>query len=167
MHTVEQLSSAIGVEPKILNISSTVGESVVNQVVETIVTHARSVTQDRDQRITLQINPVELGRLEIHVDSSADAMKAQIVASELVTSELLVREQHQLLNSLRELGFDLPEVEISYQDPGSQPEHQHADKRKRASLETTYELPTANDDAASPAASSRPINTSTTIDLVA
>lgn len=163
----ETVASSIGIEPKSLKVSAAVGESVVNQVAETIITKAQVLNSDGNKKITLQINPVELGKLEIHVDSTTDAMKAQIFASELATSELLVREQQQLLNSLRELGIDLPEVEVSYQDPGTQADKQQAESRNHSQRETSYETPTAQTNAASETSTSHQETSSTTIDLVA
>ena len=90
--------------------------SVVNHVIETIVAENIAVTQDDRQSISLQIHPAEMGELRIHVGTESDVMKAQIVASELFTSELLVREKHQLISALQEMGIDLGDVEISYQD---------------------------------------------------
>ena len=97
------------------SLSAAVTESVVDQVVETITND--SIDSLRDSRkLTLQIHPAELGRLEIQIGSESDILNAQIVASEHVTSELLNREKIHLINALQEMGVDLPEVEISHRN---------------------------------------------------
>ncbi len=113
----EPLQNATGLTevaaPKTVSAAAT--ESVVKQVVETITTD--SIENIRDSRkLTLQIHPAELGRLEIQIGSESDILTAQIVASEHVTSELLNREKIHLINALQEMGVDLPDVEISYRN---------------------------------------------------
>ena len=161
----DSLNLTIDKTQKSLAGNSVVGESILDQTVKAIVTESRSLAINGEKSITLEISPVDMGRLEIHVNSSPDAMKAHIVASEHITSELLIREQQQLLNSLRELGIDLPEVEISYRDPGAQSEQQS--ETPKQTHEATFKLPTRIDSTEPATKTNRPTNNATTINIVA
>jgi hypothetical protein len=90
------------------------GNLLVNQVVESIVAESEPIKQKTEHSISLQIDPAELGKLEIHVHADHDGMKAQIVATELLTSEMLAREKQQLISTLQEMGIELGDFEISH-----------------------------------------------------
>ena len=103
---------------------SAVIDSVLQQVTATIVTESVSLSGSSSRSLSIQIHPAELGRLEIVIGSNDDVLKAQIVASETVTSELLTREKPHLINALREQGIDLTDVDISQRDPRDQDQQQ-------------------------------------------
>lgn len=103
---------------------SAVIDSVLQQVTETIVTESVSLSGSSSRSLSIQIHPAELGRLEIVIGSNDDVLRAQIVASETVTSDLLTREKSHLINALREQGIDLTDVDISHRDPRDQDQQQ-------------------------------------------
>ncbi len=72
------------------------------------------------REITIQIKPEDLGAIKILVESAEGRLHARIEASELVTSEMLLKEKSQLLNALKDRGLDLQDLDISHGDPQSQ-----------------------------------------------
>lgn len=110
-------------------------QSVINQVIETIVVDSVTASQLSHREMTLQINPPELGQLEIYIGTNEDSLKglkAHIVASESLTSEMLSREKAHLVNALKEQGIDLPDVDISHRDPRDQDQQQFHSPERRA-----------------------------------
>ncbi len=103
---------------------SAIIDSVLQQVTETIATESVGLSGSSSRSLSIQIHPAELGRLEIVIGSNDDVLKAQIVASETVTSDLLTREKSHLINALREQGIDLTDVDISHRDPRDQDQQQ-------------------------------------------
>ncbi len=112
------------VQASLMMNESAVTDSVLQQVMETIVTESVSLSGGSSRSLSIQIHPAELGRLEIVIGSNDDVLKAQIVASETVTSDLLTREKSHLINALREQGIDLTDVDISHRDPRDQDQQQ-------------------------------------------
>ena len=90
---------------------------VIAQIIDNIAMDRVAMTAIREREIQIQLHPVELGRLMVVVNSAEEQIKATIIASELVTSELLNREKEHLIAALKEQGIDLPDVNISHRDP--------------------------------------------------
>ena len=74
----------------------------------------RSAVTSEGRSVYLEVHPKELGFLTIHVTQHAESVEAKIVASESVTSEILVSHREQLVESLNELGIESLDVEISH-----------------------------------------------------
>ncbi len=90
---------------------------IFTQIVDNLAMDRVAMTATRDREIQIQLHPVELGRLMVVINSAEEQIKATIIASELVTSELLNREKEHLIAALKEQGIDLPDVNISHRDP--------------------------------------------------
>ena len=71
----------------------------------------------------LELNPADLGRLKIQVEQTAESVAAQIIASEMVSSDLLASKKEALLEALSNLGFKDASVDISHQE-SNQPDSQ-------------------------------------------
>lgn len=63
--------------------------------------------------ITVEIQPPELGKLEIMVSKQGDDYLARIVAHEAATSDALNLQREQLIDALGQHGLELKEVQIS------------------------------------------------------
>ena len=71
------------------------------------------------QRITVEIHPADLGKLNIQVEVVRDAVQATIVATENFSADLLSRHKSDLVNTLSEFGFGQANVDISHQNSQS------------------------------------------------
>jgi hypothetical protein len=80
-------------------------ESVAQQI-------ASSVEPDSGW-ISIEIQPPELGKLEIMVSKQGDDYLARIVAHEAATSEALNLQQAELIEALSQHGLELKEVQIT------------------------------------------------------
>ncbi|HMO14856.1 MAG TPA: flagellar hook-length control protein FliK [Pirellulaceae bacterium] len=95
-------------------------ESVLNQIIDSLVRDSKFATLISDRSMSLRLHPQELGHLQINVSSIDDNVRVQILATEAVTSDLLIREKAHLVSALREQGIDFPDVDISHRDPRDQ-----------------------------------------------
>lgn len=66
--------------------------------------------------VQLEIHPAELGALKIQVTQVGNSIETQIIATEFVTSELLLSHRDQLMETLADLGFKSSDVDISHED---------------------------------------------------
>ena len=89
---------------------------LVDTVTKSTWDAVQNIQMGDSRTVRIQIQPEELGFIDIHVEMTQDAVKAQIVASEQTASELLNRERSSLLNALHELGIETAELEISHGD---------------------------------------------------
>jgi flagellar hook-length control protein FliK len=109
---------------------------VITQVTETIasdtISFSSTMNELGNRQLTLEINPPELGRLEIKIDSAENILTAHIIASESITSEMLTREKSQLIEALKEQGIDLPDVNISYRNSREQNQSENQSNRDEA-----------------------------------
>jgi flagellar hook-length control protein FliK len=166
IQSLEVSSLETGSTKSVSEIRSAVAESVVNQVVDTIAADAVLTRGLNMREMTLQIHPAELGQLDILIGADDDAMRAQIIASESVTSELLTREKAHLVNALREQGIDLPDVDISHRDPRDQ-DQQQFDAQRRSQRASGNEMKLTNRETESGTPSVTYLRNNSTIDMVA
>jgi Flagellar hook-length control protein FliK len=112
-------------EPIRLNpsIDSMLASQVVAQISDQWSMEDVKIAQNSTSEITIQIKPQELGAIKILVETTDGQLQARIEASEMITSEMLIREKGHLLNALKDRGLDLPDLDISYRDPESQNSH--------------------------------------------
>ncbi|WP_233903439.1 flagellar hook-length control protein FliK [Stieleria maiorica] len=112
--------------------SSPASPEAVKKTAEVIHEAMRTSLQLDGQTVRLEVHPAELGTLKIHVTQTDQAIETQIIATEYVTSELLLSHRDQLMDALADAGFDASDVNISYQDQSSgesEGQHRPADHR--------------------------------------
>jgi flagellar hook-length control protein FliK len=110
-------------------------DSVAQQIVE--------VAEPDSGWISVEIQPPELGKLEIMVSKQGDDYAARIVAHEASTEEALSLQQAELLEALNQHGLELKEIQIiSDSDSGnrwnldsSQQEQHHGQSEREYSGE--------------------------------
>lgn len=107
--------------------------SVINQLDDALLTEIASARHTGEARqLTIELHPAELGQLTVNVDWDNELVKAQIIASEFSTSELLNRDKSILIEAIRESGFDLESFDVSHGDSQSGANSQ----RSRADIRT-------------------------------
>lgn len=105
-------------------------DSVAQQIVE--------VAEPDSGWISVEIQPPDLGKLEIMVSKQGDDYTARIIAHESSTEEALSLQQAELLEALNQHGLELKEVQIvSDSDSGSRwnldsSNQQHSDSQERS-----------------------------------
>lgn len=98
------------------------GREIVRQATTIIETELPGLRLPAKQTFTADINPPELGRMSIQVDVTTDRIAAQIVVSEWVSAEMLIREKDALQASFANLGFDESQVDISHGSMSDDPD---------------------------------------------
>lgn len=88
--------------------------SIAQQAAEAFRTEFVPFQKLGHQSVTIDIHPPELGRIHIQIEMAADHIRAQIVASEALSAEILARDKNLLLHSLSEFGFGQTSVDISH-----------------------------------------------------
>jgi flagellar hook-length control protein FliK len=83
---------------------------VLNQVSRQMV---RSY-QNGEREIRLQLNPPNLGRLQMHIDNTGQMLRVQIVAEQQSTQELLLSHAGDLKSILSEQGFRLEKIDVQF-----------------------------------------------------
>ncbi|WP_182868227.1 flagellar hook-length control protein FliK [Stieleria mannarensis] len=99
--------------------SSPASPEAVKKTAEVIHEAMRTSLQLDGQTVRLEVHPAELGTLKIHVTQTDQAIETQIIATEYVTSELLLSHRDQLMDALADAGFEASDVNISYQEQSS------------------------------------------------
>ena len=92
----------------------------VSQVATALASDIRAFDQEPVQIITVDLHPAELGQLKIRVEQISDQLTAHIVASEVASADLLMRDRGFLQETLAELGFEDANVDISYENNSQQ-----------------------------------------------
>ena len=95
--------------------SSEIGRVVTRQVSEALIHEIPSIENDGLRRLTLKLHPAELGKLTLYVGWENETVKAQIVASELATSEMLNRDKDLLMDTMHANGFEFESFDVSYE----------------------------------------------------
>jgi flagellar hook-length control protein FliK len=90
------------------------------------------------QTLSIELHPVELGRLTIRVEQTSHQLSAQIFTNEAASSDLLLKEKDFLLEALADLGFGETSLDISH----GQPDHsdsgsRHASPNSNVSIQDT------------------------------
>ncbi len=109
------------------------------QVSQAFQTKFNSFNDEPKQSISIELNPPELGQIQITVEQSADQMVARIIATEFYSTELLLQEKDFLLEALSDLGFGETSLDISHGGseqhlPNEEQENNLPRKYKAASL---------------------------------
>ncbi|MCC9602049.1 flagellar hook-length control protein FliK [Stieleria sp. JC731] len=104
-----------GVVPLDEFLNGTPDAAAFDQVSDSIGDAIESAVTD-NKSVYLEVSPKELGFLTIEVSQLEDSVEARIVASEMVTSEILLHHREQLVESLNQLGYESFDVNISYDE---------------------------------------------------
>ncbi|OYP32352.1 flagellar hook-length control protein FliK [Rhodopirellula sp. MGV] len=110
-------------------VSESIGEAVESAITD-------------DKSVYLEVNPKELGFLTIEVSHVDDAVHAKIVASEVVTSEILQHHRSQLVESLNQLGYESLDVNISYEQRSSNDSNPQQNQQRSSFQPTRSSTPT-------------------------
>ena len=122
--------------------------TATEQVTETFTENFEQHLDVGERReIRLKLHPENLGELEVQVESMEDFVRAKIVASELATTEILMRDKDILNSALQDLGIAIEDVEIQHrdsseadnagQDAKEESDSGHSDRERSASESET------------------------------
>jgi flagellar hook-length control protein FliK len=89
---------------------------ITEQVVSAVTQVIESADGSAVKTMFLELNPADFGRLKIQVEQTAESVAAHIIASEIVSSDLLASKKEALLEALSNLGFADASVDISHQE---------------------------------------------------
>lgn len=102
-----------GFESVLRGLANTRG-AVVNQAVSVVTQTVESLGDERVRVATVELQPLELGKLSIRVEQAGDVITATILASDVNTSELLESQKSNLEEALADLGYDQSSVDVSH-----------------------------------------------------
>ena len=112
---IQESSPLSNSAPNAVEQPTDLSKAVVRRVTETLVREVRLTEGIGDSKqITLQLHPAELGRLVLQVAWENETVTAQVVASELATSEMLNRDKSILIDYLSEHGLELASFDVSH-----------------------------------------------------
>lgn len=97
---------------------STLEQLEENFPLDSVAAQIASAAEPDSGWITVEIQPPELGKLEIMVSKQGDDYLARIVAHEAATGDALSLQREQLIDALGQHGLELKEVQITL-DSGS------------------------------------------------
>ncbi len=120
---------------------------VMNQVIQRFNVNPRLQTS----KLSIQLNPVELGQLKIDILVKGDSIKANIVAQSQQAAEIIEKNMLRLKSVLEEQGFSIDDLTVStvqengesfnlFQENFSQPE-QFSKSDKKDFSSSNFELP--------------------------
>lgn len=97
----------------------------------------------RIQQMTLQLDPAEMGRVEINMKFGKDgAVKAHLLVEKTETYQMLQRDAHTLESALRDAGLELDDSALSF-DLASR-DDQFADDNENNTSDDSFALDMAN-----------------------
>ena len=85
-------------------------QEIINQIVERFSVHSRL----RTSRLSLQLNPAELGELKIEVIVKGDVLKANIYAQTHKAGEIIDKNIHRLRELLENQGISVEDLNVSF-----------------------------------------------------
>lgn len=94
--------------------NSDVSRTIATRIVETLTNEAPTAESPGSKKITLTLNPAELGKLTLQVGWENETLKAVIIATDLNTTDLLNRDKNLLLDTLNENGLSFSEFDIGH-----------------------------------------------------
>lgn len=137
-------------EPAELNSLQASFESHLEQVaesfpLESVAAQIANAVEPDAGWITVEIQPPDLGKLEIMVSKQGDDYLARIVAHESATGDALSLQREQLIDALGAHGLELKEVQIT-SDTGSGGNSSPEGSRSNTSEQQGQETPSQRDD---------------------
>ncbi|MEM8733682.1 MAG: flagellar hook-length control protein FliK [Planctomycetota bacterium] len=125
--------------------------SVMTQMVESMGSEPVRVA-------TVELQPIELGKLSIRIEQTGDSISATILASESSTSDLLNGQKSNLQEALADLGYEDASVDVSRGEQDEQPGSEQNKNGQRVSFVGT--------EAVESNASERNYNSNSGVDIV-
>jgi flagellar hook-length control protein FliK len=101
-------------------LSTTQANPQASEVVQQIMNHIKTGIKNGETSIRLQLNPKELGAIEVHMISNAQGVSVTFFAEQASTGQLLAMQMNQLRQSLQEAGVQLAGLNISQHDQPNQ-----------------------------------------------
>ena len=135
---------------------------LVSEIPELVFAEVSTLDDGQTTELRIQVEPANLGTLDIQVRMDSDRLHAHIFASEVTTSDLLARDRTQLVQTLQDMGLDVSNFDIS---------HRHDSEFQDQAKEQSYshQLPATagfNDSQADPGRGQNSVSTGA-IDIVA
>lgn len=88
---------------------------------EQVIVHLHRALANGDNRLSIQLNPVELGRIDIKLDMTSDGkVQGTVVASNPSTLDMLQKDSRGLERALQEAGFQADPGSLSFSLGGQQ-----------------------------------------------
>ncbi len=100
---------------------------ITKQVMTVIKDAVQSADTPSVRTVSLELQPEELGHIKIHIEQTAESITTQIIATESLSSDLLLNHKDALLEALADLGFDRASVDISHQQQEQPNQRQNVD----------------------------------------
>ncbi len=104
----------------------------VTQQAAAAVAHVIESIDGKSKTMSFNLEPADLGKLTIQITQSSEAIAAQIIASELASSDLISAQKESLQDALSELGFDDASVDVSHGGHASQDREEKSPQQKSA-----------------------------------
>ncbi len=88
--------------------------------------------QANQQQLQLQLKPAQLGRLQMNIDQSGDALKIHIIAEQQSARDMLLSQTSELRSTLADQGLRLEKIDVQvHQDFDQAMAHARQDHRRR------------------------------------
>ena len=126
--TAQSTVEATGLVGGMENASAT---SLTDQTVAAVATVIES-SDGKSRTMSFNLEPADLGKLTIQITQSGEAIAAQIIASELASSDLLSAQKETLQETLSELGFDDASVDVSHDSQTSRDDKETSSQQNAA-----------------------------------
>ena len=114
-----------------------------NNPIDQVKVYLSKAIKDGENKIILQLNPIELGRLEIQLDLSNEHNVISIIADRLNTLDLLQKDSHQLERILNESGINTDNGSLNFSFNQSQQQQQNPLNYRQVSY---FEIPITEND---------------------
>ena len=95
-----------------------------------------ALARNGGNEMRLQLQPPELGELELNVRTADGVVRGEIVVSSMEVKQLLESQLDRLRNSMAEQGLELEAIDIELRDDGNQgqPRHDFSNSQKNGSV---------------------------------
>lgn len=119
--SLESISEAQSVYSVANQSRGTQATNLFGQVATALLQLVEQPSGDSMRSVFIELQPAELGNLKIQVEQMGESIVTQVIASELVSSELLIQHRDVLVETLTDLGFENASVDISHQQTSDRP----------------------------------------------
>ncbi len=88
-------------------------DPMVTDVIEQITSHVKARVKGGETSIRMELNPGELGQIEVQVKHNAQGISVSFITEQSSTGQLLESQSNQLRQSLKDAGVQLMNLNIS------------------------------------------------------
>lgn len=135
---------------------------LVSQIPELVFAEVSTLDDGQTTQLRIQVEPADLGNLDIQVHMDSDRLHAHIVASEVTTSELLARDRTQLVQTLQDMGLDISNFDISHRH-----DSQFHDREQSGDFSRQSSAPVESNDSQMETAERRETDSSGAVNIIA